>query len=189
MNSLIVTIIFVLNFSKTQIQEPPPYFKFDFRKLSPNKDSLLKQYEFTTFGFADSLLFEQYNRTAWGKERLLKNINDTVAYVYIDPREMLYKGSVVRLSIEDKKANKKMDICIRICFMLGYNDQINITGLSFMPGIFFYDMCNANTRYTIPCQKKDKPYLVENELAMGKIKKHSVTISKLSESISKTKCE
>ena len=86
-------------------------------------------------------------------------------------------GVIYALRITEKRSKEEMRIYFRSCGDIIFSEEVVLMGLTFIPGIYFYDMLSSRKVFEIPCEK----ILIDIE----NIKTHKISFKKLKRLIKK----
>jgi hypothetical protein len=137
-------------------QQPPPFFKIEYNKLSPTKNSIIEDYIFNT-----------------SKTTYIFKTDEKYLYIYTSLAE---KGEIIQLKIKNKLNNKIMNIYVKTSQDIGWGDFIEINNLNFVKGDFFFNLNDSTTKsQSIESQNYHNVGILE----ISTLKKHKISKRKL----------
>lgn len=179
----LIVFIFLLTLGRISAQTAPPTLVIDFSKIEVNQDNI-SNYNISTIVYDDSISFGKLR--SYCKEK--KNAkNNTFSfrgnYIYIPFYDedctfikKVNPNKVIVLSII--KQNHRMNLFIRSDRFIGIDQYLRVENLDFVPGDYFYDMCNKNIDRSM-----------ETKIDFCDIDMHIVTEKELDRLIKKDKCD
>ena len=153
-------------------QEPPPFFKVNLVEFE-SADSLLANYNISTFSFRDTLQWEQIPQKP---ERLVfkKDGQYVFAYIYSEKFHSIKPGDILRFSLTNKISNETMHIFIRMFCSLSYEDEVILENVEFKKGVYFLDLLEIARK-----QKKSGWDCLEIKITLNDIKLKRLSLAKL----------
>ncbi|MCT8341261.1 hypothetical protein MG296_14435 [Flavobacteriaceae bacterium TK19130] len=179
MNNLILILLLIIS-NGVFSQEPPAYFKFNYKGISKDSIDLSDNFEIRTYVYRENINPNSHKSLKpltfkFSKEdKILVPISD-----YRPGRK-----DITLISIKRKNTNDFLNIYIRFCNLLDFGEIVSLDNLEFTNGNFFYDMCKSRPKFEIECQES-----YNSKVDLTKIKAHRISIKRLNRIMNMKICE